>query len=98
MARERHAFTIRNPKPPKVEWDLDADAVYVRFSNQPVARTIDQNSKKMIVTVDLDAKDQVVGIEGIGMTRFSFTRILEAANVKAPKVDFSAAEIALTKA
>jgi uncharacterized protein YuzE len=92
MALERHAFTVQGAKPPTVEWDVDADSVYVRFSRRPVARTLDQNARKMIVAIDLDARDQVIGIEAVGLTRFTLGGILAAANVRAPKVDLSAAE------
>ena len=92
MALERHAFTVRGTKPPKVEWDAEADSVYVRFSKRPVARTLDQNAGKMIVAIDLDSRNQVIGIEAVGLTRFTLSGILEAANVSAPKVNLSDAE------
>lgn len=89
MPIERHAFTLRSATPPAVEWDSEADAVYVRFSRRPVARTVDQHAEKMNITVDLDAQGAVVGIEAIGVTRFTLRRILEAANVQAPNMDLA---------
>lgn len=44
----------------KLELDLQANAAYVRLSDEPVVRTCELNDE---VNVDLDANDMVVGIE-----------------------------------
>src|SRR6266576_2924386 len=89
---ERHHYRVTSVTPPTVEWDVEAVAIYVRFSRRSVARTMDQTTNKMNITVDLDADGQVIGIEAIGMTRFSLRRVLEAAGVTAPNMDLANAE------
>lgn len=98
MTVERHSFTLRTANPPTIEWDSEADALYVRFSRRSVARTVDQNAQKMNIAIDLDAQGQVVGIEAIGMTSFTLRQILQAAKVEAPKVDLSEARFVSVKA
>jgi uncharacterized protein YuzE len=98
MTLERHAFRIHGVTPPTVEWDLESDALYIRFSRRAVARTIDQNAEKMTITVDVDASGHVVGIEAVGVTHFTLKHILDAARVDAGKVDLSAAKFVSTKA
>lgn len=94
----RNAFTVRSAQPPTVEWDSEADAVYVRFSRRAVASTIDQHAEKMNVEVDADAQGELVGIEAVGTTRFTLRSILEAAHVEAPNVDLSEARFTLASA
>ena len=49
-----------------IDVDSVARAVYVRLSDKPVARTEPITTKGTIVTVDLDAKGDAVGVEVIG--------------------------------
>lgn len=95
MPTERHAFRVNGAAPPVVELDPAADAIYVRFSRRAVARTVDQQAARMVVTVDLDARGEVVGIEAIGSTRFTLRGLLDAAGVRAPKVDLGEAEFVM---
>jgi uncharacterized protein YuzE len=81
-----------------VEWDSEADAVYVRFSRRAVARTVDQHAEKMHVAVDMDAQGELVGIEAVGTTRFTLRGILDAARVEAPNVDLANARFTLASA
>jgi hypothetical protein len=96
MSSERHVFTIKSPTPPTVEIDYEAQAVYVRFKKTQVAKTISQPAEQMHVAVDLDSRNEVVGIEAVGLTSFSLQKILEKACVKAPQVNFSRAQIVPT--
>ncbi len=95
MPTERHAFTVSGAPAAVVELDREAGAIYIRLSSRPVARTVDQHAEKMHVAVDLDAQGEVVGIEAVGTTRFTFRHILEAARVQGPGVDFGNAPIVL---
>lgn len=98
MPLERHSFRVQSAQAPTVEWDAEADAVYVRFSRRAVARTIDQHGEKMHVAVDVDAQGELVGIEAVGTTRFTLRGILHAAHVKAPNVNLSEARFTLASA
>ena len=49
-----------------------------------MARTVDRGGRSALVTVDLDERDEVVGIEMIGMGEFNLSVILKAARVDAP--------------
>lgn len=77
MKIEEHNFVIRNPKAPVVEVDTEAMAVYIRFSNKKVARTIPRESNAMIIAVDLDSAGEVIGIEAVGIKEFGITKLVE---------------------
>ena len=66
------------PAPTAVEFDSEARAVYVRFTNAKVSRTVADDQPGVITAVDLDAKNQVVGVEIVGMESFSFKSIRQA--------------------
>jgi uncharacterized protein YuzE len=53
-------FRVTSKDPPKVE--LSDAGLYVRFQTEPIARTVIQNEWPHIA-VDLDANDEVIGIE-----------------------------------
>jgi uncharacterized protein YuzE len=48
----------------RIEFDEEADAAYVRVTEKPVART-DEVADGIIV--DFDAKDEMVGVEVLGL-------------------------------
>ncbi|HYR57668.1 MAG TPA: DUF2283 domain-containing protein [Chthoniobacteraceae bacterium] len=87
----KHSLLVKSEKAPIVEFDPTCGAVYVRFSNKAVQKTVERGTDPMIVTVDLDRGGDVVGIEAIGFTEFSLGQILRAANVRADRVDLSKA-------
>jgi len=83
-----NAFVVKSAQAPTVEIDKCVSAVYVRFQkNAKVAKTVEVDSPKAIVTVDLDAHNEVIGIELIGVKEFSIVRLLQKAQVQAPHVD-----------
>jgi uncharacterized protein YuzE len=92
MKTERHDFLVTSSAPPTIEVDREATAVYVRFKEGPVAKTVTQPCETMNIAIDLDAKGEVVGIEAVGVTEFSIRSILESASVRAPNTDFSRAQ------
>jgi uncharacterized protein YuzE len=80
--------------PPTVEVDSQAKAVYVRFKSGRVAKTVPTLSERMHIAVDLDDKNEVIGIEAVGVTQFSLHSLLQWAKVKVPEMDFSRAQYA----
>lgn len=86
-------FTIKTQSPPLVEVDQNAAAFYVRFKKAKVHRTIPRMLSPMVVSIDLDEKEEVIGIEAVGVDGLSIAQILEIAKVEAPNIDFGRAVI-----
>jgi uncharacterized protein YuzE len=96
MSRAEHQLLVRSEKPPVVEFDPAAGAVYVKFSARRVFKTLERSSDGPIVTVDLDRDGQVVGIEGICFDEFTIQKLLRVARVSAEGIDFSKAKLRAT--
>ena len=96
MSRVEHRLFIRSDKPPIVEFDPAAGAVYVKFSERRVFKTLERASDGPIVTVDIDKDGEVVGIEGICFDEFTLQELLRAARVSADRIDFSKAKLRAT--
>jgi len=65
-------FQCKAPKkPPTIEFDLDVGAWYLRFSNARIAKTISEEKPGVIFAIDLDSKNEIVGLELIGVKEFS---------------------------
>jgi len=97
MKPELQKFVVKSARPPVVEFDPEAMAVYVRYKSGKVARTIERPSRTMHLAIDLDAKGEVLGIEGIGMAELVIEQLLAAAKVETPRVDYSAARFVPTR-
>ena len=85
MKTESHYINVGTAKAPTVEIDTEADAVYVRFKRTKICRTLNRPARSMHIAIDLDAKDEVVGLEVIGAKEYSVTRVLHLAHVRAPQ-------------
>jgi uncharacterized protein YuzE len=96
MRKLRHQLNITSTTPPSIEFDPAAGAVYVRFLRRAVKRTIERASEGLVVTIDLDQSDRVVGIEAVGFDNFSISSLLRKANVRAENIDFSRARMRAT--
>ena len=73
-------------KPPTIEFDLSVGAWYIRFRNAKVAKTISEDKPGFIAALDLDANNQVIGLELLGVKEFT----LEWLRKLAPyRLDFS---------
>lgn len=83
--KKRHTeiFVVRSKMPPTVEIDTEASAAYVRFKRARVARTLRQDSKWPIITIDLDAQGQVIGLEFVGVKKFNLAYLLQGIPIKA---------------
>ncbi len=73
-------FTSANP--PLVELDSSACAAYVRFSKEKVFKTEIVHTGEVEVTMDIDAKGQIIGIELIGVKEFTINALIKASGLK----------------
>jgi uncharacterized protein YuzE len=96
MKTEKHSFVIKTKQPPQIEFDSAARAFYVRFKRSKIARTVSQNAERSHITIDLDDKGEVVGIEAIGVEKFSLEAVLKLARTTAPNINFARAQFAPT--
>jgi uncharacterized protein YuzE len=83
--RIRNVIHIETAKPPVVELDSSALAAYVRFSRNPVASTKVIANDKSVVTIDLDKKGKVIGVEVVGVKEFNIAGLLKIADITAPE-------------
>jgi uncharacterized protein YuzE len=70
-------------EPPVVEIDTEATAAYIRLREDKVARTEPLESKKGLVMLDFDGKDNVIGIEVVGQQEFSIRELIKQIPVEA---------------
>ena len=79
-------------KSPTIEFDLSVRAWYIRFRNAKVAKTISEDKPGVVAAIDLDANNQVIGLELIGVRNFSITWLKKFSQEFEPidisKVDF----------
>ena len=78
-------------RPPTIEFDHSVGAWYVRFRSGKVKRTISEEKPGVVAAIDLDANNQVVGIELIGVKEFSISLLRKIAPMDTSKVDFDRA-------
>lgn len=81
---QRLQLKVNSRKAPTVELDSEAPAAYVRFSDRKVFRTLVVPGGGELITVDLAADDSVIGVEVIGLTEFTITKILKKTPISAP--------------
>lgn len=79
---------VKSSTPPLVEFDGSIRAWYVRFSKRKVARTLSEDKPGVVVTIDLDDRGEVVGVELIGVKEFTIGMLQKFARVDAPNIDF----------
>jgi len=72
----------------RLEYDPDVNCFYLQLKDAPVARSVDIDDKTEVV-VDLDARDEVVGIELIQPSRATLQEV--ARRYELP--DFSLADL-----
>lgn len=85
----KHTLVVTSDKAPSVEFDPSCGAVYVRFTSNPVHKTLERESDDVVITVDMDKDGEVIGIEGIGFDEFSLHQLLQSAGVTADRIDFA---------
>jgi uncharacterized protein YuzE len=79
--RAQGIIRITSTTPPVVEIDSQSHAAYVRFKTTKVVRTQPVEKAGAPVTIDFDARGEVVGIELIGVVEFSVKWLLRQAPV-----------------
>jgi hypothetical protein len=80
----QHKLTVSSRQAPTVEFDPAIGAVYIRFKRATVARTYDRSTPALTLTVDVDARGDVLGIEAIGCNEVVINQLLTKAKVQAP--------------
>jgi hypothetical protein len=73
----KNVIVIKSTRPPVVEIDEQAWAVYVRFNKGTVAKTVELPSPQGLVTVDFDRTEKVLGVELIGVREFTISALLK---------------------
>ncbi len=89
--RHTEVLVVRSKAPPTVEIDTEASAAYVRFKHSKIVRTLRHDSKWPVVTLDLDARGEVVGVEFVGVKQFNLGYLLKRAPLKTSAHTISAA-------
>ena len=75
-------------RPPTIEFDLSVGAWYIRFRHSKVAKTLCDERPGVVATVDLDSKNEVIGLELIGVREFSIRQLRRISPIDMSKVDF----------
>lgn len=79
MNKKRHSISIRfNPERITINIDSSCKAVYVQFTQNKIAKTIDCSRGDEIVTVDVDENGEAVGVETIGLHSISIKQIFDS--------------------
>jgi uncharacterized protein YuzE len=95
---QMHSLVVKSTRPPVVELDAEAGAVYVRFRRSKIARTFDRSTRALTLTVDVDAQGEVVGVEALGCREIVISQLLAKAHVRAPDSALRNARIRTTPA
>ena len=89
---EINRLFVKSSSAPTVEIDPNCHSAYIRFSTQKVAKTLSQNKpNSAIMTVDLDAKGAVIGIELVGVKEFSISAIRHYLPERLKEINFERA-------
>jgi len=91
--RHLNRFRCKAPtRPPTIEFDLSVGAWYIRFSNARIVKTVSEEKPGVIFAIDLDSKNEIVGLELIGVREFSIGLLRKIAPIDTSKVDFDKAK------
>jgi len=90
--RHVNRFRCKAPtRPPTIEFDLGVSAWYLRFSNARIVKTISEEKPGVVFAIDLDSKNEIVGLELIGVREFSISLLRKIAPIDTSKIDFEKA-------
>lgn len=96
-----HSISVPfDPASITIHIDGSCRAVYVQFSEAEVVKTVDCSRGDEVITVDLDANGEAVGVEAVGLQSLSINRIFETIRPHLKGVELSHldnAEIAMPK-
>jgi len=91
----QHARTVRFKAPanaPTIELDPVEMVWYIRFSRAKVVKTISEEAPGSLYAIDLDANNQVIGFELLGVKEFSLSSLRKLPFVDTSKVDIEGAK------
>ena len=71
MKTETNIIQVTSKSRPEITIDPLTKAVYIKFSNKDVSKTIDDSANGVIVNIDVDGNGDVVGVELIGVKNFT---------------------------
>ncbi len=77
----KNIIQVESTSDPVVELDTSAGAAYIRFSRQKISRTEVINVDHCLVTMDIDAKGGVIGIEMVGVAEFGIEKLIKKAGI-----------------
>jgi len=97
MKKQTDIFVVKSSTPPTVEFDAEALAAYIRFQTAKVAKTLPTDSEMGFMSVDLDAKGEVVGIEVIGAGQIEISAVLKQVHVQTPNIDYSHSRLSFAR-
>ena len=69
-----------NPDPIEYSYDSKGEVLYVTFAHEKAARTFELLTDWPMVMVDVNNKDQIIGVEYVGVKQFgidAFMRLLQ---------------------
>jgi uncharacterized protein YuzE len=72
---------VKSQNPPIVELDSAAHAAYIRFSRDKVKRTVVVDVNHCLVTMDLDDKGEVIGVELVNVAEFGIESLIKKAGL-----------------
>lgn len=75
--KETKAIRASGKKAPVITFDSETKAVYVKFSNNKAAKTIEGSDGNAIVAVDVDARGNAIGVELIGIKAFTIAKTVK---------------------
>lgn len=91
---EFNSIFVPGGAPKTLEFDPTCRAVYIRFKNARVNKTVSgQHVKDCIVTIDLDSNGAVIGVELIGVKEFSIAAIRHRLPERLKQIDFERAQL-----
>jgi uncharacterized protein YuzE len=76
-----NTIVVYTDEPPTVEIDSTVPVAYIRFNHREVASTREVESDDVIITVDLDSSDRVIGVELVGVEQFNIAELAERAHI-----------------
>jgi len=82
MKQHKNIIHVNSKAAPIVELDSACRAAYLRFSKEPVKKTVVVDVVGSVVTMDLDVQGHVVGVELVGVLDFRVDTLLRKAGIR----------------
>jgi uncharacterized protein YuzE len=89
---ELNRMFVRSSAIPTVEIDPSCHSVYIRFKSARIHKTISNNKPgAAVVTVDVDSKGDIIGVELVGVREFSIAAIRSVLPTRMKQINFERA-------